>query len=78
MARMTDEEAEKLDEYYTENTIMPTGKPGFFARRARARMVILDDFTATYLEGKAEAERKTPADIIGDLVRNEISVAASL
>jgi hypothetical protein len=30
MARMTDDEADTLDEYYTKNTIMPdSGKPGF-------------------------------------------------
>jgi hypothetical protein len=30
---MTDEEADALDTYYTENTIMPVkGKPGLFAR----------------------------------------------
>jgi len=34
MARMTDEEADALDKYYTENTIMPVrGKPGLFVER---------------------------------------------
>jgi hypothetical protein len=33
MARMTDKEADTLDEYYTQNTIMPkSGKPGVFVR----------------------------------------------
>ena len=32
MAKMTDEEAEIPDKYYTENTVMPVrGKPGLFA-----------------------------------------------
>jgi hypothetical protein len=48
VARMTDEEAEALDKYYTENTIMPAkGKPGLFAER-KAQMFAVDALSAQY------------------------------
>jgi hypothetical protein len=34
MKEMTDKEAERLDKYYTENTVMPDlSKPGYFSRK---------------------------------------------
>jgi hypothetical protein len=73
---MTDEEAEALDEYYTRNTIMPVrGKPGIFAR-CKAHMVAVDDVSSAYLTSKAQAERKTPSEIIGELVREKIASQA--
>jgi hypothetical protein len=76
MPGMTDEEADNLDEYYTKNTIMPVpDKPGFFARQKAAHIVSIDELTAGYLIAKAIAVRKTPSEIIGDLVRREMSAA---
>jgi hypothetical protein len=76
MARMTDEEAEALDIYYTENTIMPVrGKPGIFAER-KAHMFAVDALSAQYFTARAAAEHKTPAEIIGELVREKIAVSA--
>ncbi|GAB6391397.1 MAG: hypothetical protein MdMp014T_0770 [Treponematales bacterium] len=81
MARMTEEEAWALDEYYTSHTpkLSGDGKSGFFARRAAqgGALVLVDDLTATWLRVKAEAVHKTAAEIIGDLVRKEITAAAS-
>jgi len=75
MGRMTDEEAEALDKYYTENTIMPDmSKPGFFARKY-GMTVKLDPETTRFLADQAESTRKTPAEIIGDMVREKIAVA---
>jgi hypothetical protein len=75
MAKMTDEEAEILDKYYTENTIMPVrGKPGLFAER-KARMFAVDALSAQYLTAKAAAEHKTTMEIIGELVREKIAAA---
>jgi hypothetical protein len=72
---MTDEEADALDEYYTQNTVMPdSGKPGFFARH-KETFVGIDPITAAYLRAKAEATHKTPAQIIGELVRKELASA---
>jgi hypothetical protein len=76
MARMTDEEADALDEYYTKNPPKtdPT-KPGIFARNVD-HMVILDDLSAGYIRSRSEASRKTPSQIIGELVRREIARTA--
>jgi hypothetical protein len=68
---MTDEEADTLDEYYTQNTIMPDPcKPGFFARH-KEMFIGVDPITTARLRAKAEATHKTPAQIIGELVHKE-------
>jgi hypothetical protein len=75
MAEMTDEEAEVLDKYFTENTIMPVlGKPGFFSRKY-GMTVKLDPQTTCSIVEWAEAEHKTPAQIVGELVRKELKAA---
>jgi hypothetical protein len=69
---MTDEEAEVLDKYYTENIVMPVrGKPGFFADR-KVRMFAVDAFSAQYLMAKSAAKHKTPMEIIAEMVREKI------
>ena len=85
MARMTEEEAAYWDEYYTKNP--PTPGPngtGLFARRkaalaaehgAETRTITIDKFTADYVTAKAEACRKTPAEIISELVREKVAAA---
>jgi hypothetical protein len=76
MAKMTDEEAEALDKYYTENTIMPVrGRPGFFAER-KIRMFAVDALSAQYFTAKATAEHKTTMEIIGELVREKIAASS--
>jgi N-acetylglutamate synthase-like GNAT family acetyltransferase len=75
MAEMTEEEADALDELWTRTT--PTvnpNKPGFFARQG-FKMVSLDNLSAAYVMARAEATRKTPEEIIGDLVRKELRSA---
>ena len=75
MARMTDEEADYLDEYYTKNPPVPgPNGTGFFTqRRKTARSITIDDLSADWLITKAIATHKTPAEIISDLVRKEIA-----
>jgi hypothetical protein len=77
MARMTDEEADYWDEYYTKNPpkVSGDGKNGFFVKH-KGNIVILDDLSATYLHARSEGSNKTPSEIIGELVREKI--AASL
>ena len=76
MAMMTDEEAERLDKYYTENTIMPIkDKPGTFAQR-KERMLAVDALSAQYITVKAAAEHKTTKQVIGDMVRRELAATA--
>jgi hypothetical protein len=75
---LSDEEYNRLDEKWTETTpkVGPNGS-GFFSRRkASARTVTIDDFTADYLMIKAMATQKTPAEIINEMVQERI--AASL
>ncbi|MDR3192366.1 MAG: hypothetical protein LBT87_04810 [Treponema sp.] len=74
---MTEEEADALDEYYT--THVPKTGPngtGFISRR-NARLLGLDNLTMDYLWTKAEADRKSPAQIIGELVREKIASSSA-
>ena len=79
MSDLTEEYAE-LDKKRTENPHKPgPNGTGFFAQRKAAlaaqaaRSIMVDAFTADYLIHKAIAVRKTPADIIGEMVEKEIS-----
>jgi hypothetical protein len=78
MTRMTDEEADYWDEYYTKN--LPTPGPngtGFFTqRRKTAHTITIDSLSADYLMTKALDSHKTPAEIISEMVQERI--AASL
>ena len=78
MARMTDEEADALDEYYTKNppTPGPNGTGFFTQRRKEARSITIDALSADWLMTKAIADHKTPAEIIGEMVRKEIAASA--
>jgi hypothetical protein len=77
MARMTDEEADALDEKWTKNPPKPgPNGTGFFTRRkAGAHTVTIDDLSADYLMTKAMATHKTPAEIIGEMVQERITAS---
>ena len=76
MARMTDEEAEALDELWTRTTPeIDISKPGFLTSKGFT-MVSLDPVTATYLQAKAAVCHHTPSEIISELVRKELSTTA--
>ena len=51
-------------------------KVSHYSPRHPVRMIAVDDFSADWIRIKAEAEHKTPAEIIGEMVRERI--AASL
>jgi hypothetical protein len=83
---MTDEEAEYWDDLFTRTTpkIDESGGPnnGFFTERRErlareaaeaVEMVTVDRLTIQWLHAKAEATHKTPAEIIGELVRKELA-----
>jgi hypothetical protein len=76
MARMTEEEAWALDDEVTRKAPDTAGKPGGFFTDRRDRMVILDQFSAGYIKSAARSMNKTPAEIIGELVREKIAAAA--
>jgi hypothetical protein len=79
MAEMTEEEADALDEYYTRNPpkVDPAKRgTGFFTRRkAAGRTITVDALSADYLTTKAIATHKTPAEIIGEMVREKIAAS---
>jgi hypothetical protein len=73
MAKMTDEEADALDELWTHTTPeIDTSKPGFLTRKSFT-MVSLDPVTVTYLQAKAAITHRSPSEIIGELVRKELT-----
>ena len=70
---MTDEEYDALDERWTQTTPKVNfERPGVFAQQ-RALLGILDKVTANYIITRAEATNKTPAQIIGKIVHQEIT-----
>jgi hypothetical protein len=74
----TDEEYDALDEYYTKNTVMPSGgRPGLLSRRKQAgvMMVTLDTATTTYVCARAEATHHTPSEVITEMVRQQMAYA---
>jgi hypothetical protein len=72
---MTETEAEYWDQHFTQNepALGPDGT-GFLSQRA-ARQMGLDEVTINYVYTKAQSENKSPAQIIGDLVRKELATA---
>jgi hypothetical protein len=74
MPILTDEEADVLDELLTKT--VPETNPniqGPFITN-RETMVILDTFSAEYLKAKMLSTRKTPAELINDMIRREIAL----
>jgi hypothetical protein len=70
---MSDEEYDALDEELTATVpkLGPNGT-GFLSQR-EAHMMGLDKLSTDYLWTKAEATHKSPAQIIGELVREKIA-----
>jgi hypothetical protein len=72
MARMTEEEADALDELWTKTTPeIDTSKSGYFTQHM-AHLIEVDNLTAAYLRARADATHKTPTQIIGEMVREQI------
>ena len=75
MARMTEEEAWALDDYVTNNeiTLGPNGS-GWLSQR-EMRVFGLNTTTVNYLLTKAMADHKSPAQLINELVHEQIASA---
>ena len=72
MANMTEDEATLLDDLYTTTTPkVDFSRPGVFARR-KNMAIILDDFSVRYIISKMLVTKKTPAELISDLIRKEL------
>jgi len=75
MADMTNEEYDALDERWTKTTPKVNfSRPGVFARQ-RALLDVLDKVTANYIITRAEATNQTPAQVIGNIIHQEIAAA---
>ena len=79
---MTEEEAKRLDEKWTKNPPKPgPNGTGYFTQCTRneassektAHTITIDNVTANYLNAKAIADHKTPAQIISELVQERIA-----
>ncbi|MDR2589102.1 MAG: hypothetical protein LBC67_06705 [Spirochaetales bacterium] len=77
MPDLTEEEADALDEYYTTH-LPPVGPNGTgFISRRNARLLGLDALSTDYLMATALATHKSPAQIIGELVREKLARTAA-
>ena len=75
MADITEEEAEALDKLWTETSPKVKANGTGFVSQREARLMGFDTLTMNYLITKAEAPHKTPAQIVGEMVRKELKAA---
>ena len=75
MARMTEEEADALDELWTKTTPPLKGGTGGFFTRQRDLLNLLDDVTAAYIRSQAETNHQTPAEVIKAMVRDRLAAS---
>ena len=77
MPYMTEEEADSLDEELTRTIPkVDFSKPDIFIRQ-RELLNILNPTAADYIMTRALATRKTPAQIIGELVGEKIALEST-
>ncbi|GHV82612.1 hypothetical protein AGMMS49991_11700 [Spirochaetia bacterium] len=80
MAELTEKDYDTLDEEFTNNPpkIDPNRKgTGYFTRqKSMGRSITIDSLSADYLTTKAIATHKTPAQIVGEMVRERIAASA--
>jgi hypothetical protein len=74
---MTEEEAFALDEKWTKTTpkVGPNGSGFLSKRKAAAHIITIDDLSADWLITKAIANHKTPAEIISEMVQEQITAS---
>ena len=75
MARMTEKEAWTLSDHFTNNeyTLGPGGTDWLSQREIRISG--LNNMTVQYLLTKAKADKKSPVQIIDELVSKELAAA---
>ncbi|MDR1447002.1 MAG: hypothetical protein LBI90_08925 [Treponema sp.] len=74
--RPTDEEAWALEKMWTENPPELLEGAGPLTRR-RELLRLLDEVSANYILTIAERDCKTPAQVVGDMVRREIAAQST-
>ena len=73
MPDMSEDEATRLDELYTMTTPkVDINKPGVFAER-KNMAIVLDDFSVRYLLSRMLITKKSPSELISDLIRKELA-----
>jgi len=75
MIDMTEEEADALDEYFTKNLPKVDTTKGGITTRSGFRMIALDRVSEDYLLTMALATKKSPTELIGEMVRERIAVS---
>ena len=75
MNDMTEEEADALDEYFTKNLPKVDPSKGGITTRQGFRMVAIDRISEDYLLTMALATKKSPTELIGDMVRERLAVS---
>jgi hypothetical protein len=75
MAKMTDEEADALDELMsnTDLELGPNGT-GFFSNKG-FQMIAIDENTARILNAQSIATHRTPSELVAALVQERLAVA---
>jgi hypothetical protein len=78
MPDLSEMEYDALDELWTNNPpkVSGNGKSGFFMQH-RNEIVILDNFSSTWLRLKSEATHKTATEIISELVREKVELTVA-
>ena len=73
MSDMTEKEAWELDDLLTKTTpeVNPAIQGPFI--KHRNTVVILDQFSAQYLQEKMLVTKQTPTELISDMIRKEIA-----
>ena len=75
---MTEDEAQYWSDYFLKNPPKTDpSKLGIFARRKANRFFGMDNLTVNYLLTKSIETHKSPEEIIGDLVRKELTLTSS-
>ena len=74
MTDITEEEADALDEYFTRHLPKVDHTKGGVTTRQGFRMVALDRLSEDYLLTMALATKKTPTELIGEMIRERIAV----
>jgi hypothetical protein len=75
MARMTEEEADALDEEITNADITLTPGGGGIFTRQRKLLDALDPASADYIMTRALATNKMPLQILGEVVHEKIAAS---
>ena len=75
MTDLTEEEADALDEYFTKNLPKVDPTKGGITTRQGFRMVAIDRISEDYLLTMALATKKTPTELIGEMVRERLTGA---